>query len=108
VAVLQAVVALIVALGTALSARQAGSIEAVAAALGALIVAVSVHPFQVPALTGLLTAAGTVLIAFGVHRVSIETVSAVNLVITAVIAGYVRTQVAPVAPVAAVSTAPHP
>lgn len=106
VAVLQAVVALVVALGTALTAQQAGSIEAGAAALGALIVAISVHPFQVPALTGLLTAAGTVLIAFGVHHVSIETVSAVNLVITAVIAGYVRTQVSPVAPVAPASTGP--
>ena len=100
VAVLQAVVALTIALGTALSAKPAGGIEAGAAALGALIVAVSVHPFQVPALTGLLTAAGTVLVAFGVHHVSVEAVSTVNVAVAAVIAAYFRTQVTPVAPAA--------
>jgi hypothetical protein len=106
VAVLQAVVALIVALGTALSAKQAGSIEAVAAALGALIVAASVHPFQVPALTGLLTAAGTVLVAFGVKHVSIAEVSMVNVAVTAILAAFVRTQVTPVAHLVPVATGP--
>ena len=101
-AVLQSAVALVVAIGTALTARQAGAIEAGAAALGALIVALSVHPFQVPALTGLLTAAGTVLVAFSVHHVSIAEVSMVNVGVTAILAAYVRTQVRPVAPVTAV------
>jgi hypothetical protein len=106
VSVLQAAVALIIALGTALSAQKAGAFEAGAAALGALIVALSVHPFQVPALTGLLTAAGTVLIAFGVHHVSVETVSAVNLAVTVALAAFVRTQVTPVAHLAPVATGP--
>src|ERR1019366_8908382 len=100
VAVLQAVVALTIDLGTALSAKPAGGIEAGAVALRARTGAGRVIHFQVPALTGLLTAGGTVLDAFGVHHVSVEAVSTVNVAVAAVIAAYGRTQVTPVAPAA--------
>jgi hypothetical protein len=107
VAVLQAAVAMVVALKFNLTAGQTGAIEAVAAALGALIVALSVRPFAVPTLTGLITAGGTLLAAFGVHHATSGSVSTFNLAVAAVLALGTSLRVTPVvnAPPSAV---PHP
>lgn len=97
VAILQAAGALIVALGLSLTAKQTGAIEAAIAAAGALVVAASVRPFQVPALLGLLTAAGTVLVAFGIHHITSGQVSAFSATLAVIVAGIVRAQVIPAA-----------
>lgn len=93
--VAQAAIALVVALGFHLTAGQAGSVEAAAAALGALIVALTVKPFQVPALTGALTAIGTLLVAFGLHAVTPGLVSSFNAALVAILALILRQHVTP-------------
>jgi hypothetical protein len=95
--VVQSAVALVVALGFSLTAGQSGAIEAAAAALGALIMALSVRPFQVPALTGALTAIGTLLVAYGVHGVTPGLVSSFNAALVAILAIVLRGHVTPVA-----------
>jgi hypothetical protein len=100
--VVQAALACVVALGLHLTAGQTGAIEGAAAAVAALLTALAVRPFQVAALTGVLTALGTVLVAFGVHGASSSVVSAVNLMLAAVLAalthGNVTPSAAPAAP----------
>jgi hypothetical protein len=95
--VVQAAIALVVALGFHLTAGQSGAIEAATAGLAALIMALSVRPFQVPALTGALTAIGTLLVAFGVHGVQPNLVSSFNAALVAVLAIVLRGHVTPVA-----------
>ena len=92
----QSVLALIVAVGFHLTARQAGSIEAAFAALVTLYVAFSVRPFPVAAVTGAMTTVGTLLIAFGVPHVSSGLVSTVNAVLASVLALVLRGHVTPV------------
>jgi hypothetical protein len=101
---IQAVLALVVALGFHLSAGVTGAIEAVAAAVLALIVAASVDKVTPVLYTGLLTAAGTLLMAFGVPHVSSGLVSAVNAVVAIVLASLLREKVSP----AAAKVAAHP
>jgi hypothetical protein len=94
--VVQAAIALVIALGFRLTPGESGAIEAAAAALAALIAGLAVRPFQVPLLTGAFTAIGTLLIAFGVHGVSAGTVSSANAVLVAVLAMILRAHVTPV------------
>jgi hypothetical protein len=91
----QAVLALIIAVGVHLSPAVTGGIEAVAAALLALIIAASVDKVTPALWTGLVTALGTLLIAFGVHHVSAGEVSAVNAVLAIVLASLLREKVTP-------------
>jgi hypothetical protein len=95
--VVQDAIALVIALGFTLTAGQSGAIEAAAAGLGALIMALSVRPFQVPVLTGALTAIGTLLVAYGVHGVSPGMVSSFNAALVAILAIVLRGHVTPVA-----------
>jgi hypothetical protein len=97
----QAVLALVVALGFTLRPGVTGAIEAAAAALGALIAAAAVDKATPVLYTGLLTAVGTLLIAFGVHGVSSGLVSAVNAVLAIVLASLLREKVTPKAALAA-------
>jgi hypothetical protein len=105
--VIQAAIALVVALGFSLTAGQSGAIEAAAAAVAALITALSVRPFQVPALTGALTAVGTLLVAFGVPHVQPSLVSSFNAALVAILAIVLRGHVTPVASLPK-PTAPEP
>lgn len=91
----QAVLALVVALGFSLSAGTTGAIEAVAAALLALLAATAVDKVTPVLFTGLLTAVGTLLIAFGVPHVTSGVVSAVNAVLAIVLASLLREKVTP-------------
>jgi len=93
----QAVLALVIAVGVHLSAAVTGGIEAVAAALLALIIAASVDKVTPALWTGLVTALGTLLIAFGVHHVSAGEVSAVNAVLVIILASLLREKVTPLA-----------
>jgi hypothetical protein len=93
----QAVLALIIAVGVHLSPRVTGGIEAVAAALLALITAASVDKVTPALWTGLVTALSTLLVAFGVHHVNAGDVSAVNVVLAIVLASLLREKVTPLA-----------
>ncbi len=93
----QAVLALVVALGFHLSVGVTGSIEAVAAALLALLAASAVDKATPVLFTGLLTAVGTLVIAFGVPHVTSGLVSAVNAVVAIVMASLLREKVTPTA-----------
>jgi hypothetical protein len=73
----QAALALVVALGFHLTAVQAGSIEAAAAAVLALVVAPHVRETVVPLAIGALTAIGALLVAFGTPHVTGKEVAAV-------------------------------
>lgn len=73
----QAALALAVALGFHLTAVQAGSIEAAAAAVLALLTAPMVKPFPVPLFTGALTAIGALLVAFRAPHVTSGEVSSI-------------------------------
>jgi hypothetical protein len=81
----QAVVALTVASGLHLTARQAGALEAATTAILGAVVAWNVRPLQVPALTGATAAVVTLLAAFGVPHTDAGTVSAVNATLVAVL-----------------------
>ena len=96
-AVVQAALSLIAATGLTLTAGQSGAILAVTTALLALITAAATRPFQVSALTGLLTAAFTLAIAFGVTGITPGFVAAANGAIVAIAALLVRVHVTPVA-----------
>ena len=93
----QAVLALVVALGFHLSAGVTGGIEAVAAAILALLAASAVDKFTPVLFTGLLTSVGTLVIAFGVPHVNSGEVSAANAVVTIILASLLREKVSPVA-----------
>jgi ribose/xylose/arabinose/galactoside ABC-type transport system permease subunit len=75
-AFVQAALAMVVAFGFHLSARQTGSIEAAAAAVLALLVAPHVKEVVVPLAIGALTAMGALLVAFKLPHVSSAEVSA--------------------------------
>jgi len=98
VAVVQTLIALLVQFGFTLTPAETGGILAATAAALGLIAAIATRPFVPAAATGLLTALGTVLVAFGVPHVSSGMVSGLNALILAVFAlAAVRPQVTPVA-----------
>lgn len=92
-AVVQAALALVVALGFHLTAVQTGSIEAAAAAVLALLAAPHVLPAVVPLFLGALTAIGALLVAFRVPHVTAGEVSAVVALVAAVLGGIGHTAV---------------
>jgi len=81
----QAALALVVALGFHLTATQTGSIEAVAAAVLALLVAPHVEETVVPLFIGALTAIGALLVAFRVPHVTSGEVAAVVAALAALL-----------------------
>lgn len=95
--VIQSALALAVALGLHLTVVQTGSIEAAAAAVLAVVTAAAVRPFEVSLLGGVLTALGTLLVAFRVPHVTPGLVSTAFGLFSAVIAGFVHTNVSPAA-----------
>ena len=98
VAVVQTLIALLVQFGFTLTPAETGGILAATSAALGLIAAIATRPFVPAAATGLLTALGTVLVAFGVPHVSSGMVSGLNALILAVFAlAAVRPQVTPVA-----------
>ena len=95
VGLVQTALALLVSTGLHLTAAQAGSIEAAAAAALGLVVAASTRPFQVAALTGLISALGTLVTTFGLHHVTPGQVSAVNAFVVAILALILRSHLTP-------------
>ena len=94
----QAVLALIAGTGLNLTAAQSGAVLAATTAVLALIAAAATRPFQVSALTGVVTVAGTLAVAFGVKNADPGLVASVNGVIVAAFAFFgIRPQVTPVA-----------
>jgi hypothetical protein len=93
----QAALALVVALGFHLSAGVTGGLEAVAAAVLALITAAVVSKTTPVLYTGLLTAVGTLIMAFGVPHVTGGLVSAVNALLVIVLSSLLREKVSPIA-----------
>lgn len=92
----QAVLALIIATGlTSLTAGQAGVIEAAVSAGAGLVVALMVHEFSVPVLTGFVSAVVTALVAFGVPHVTPQLTSLVSAVIVALAGFFVHSQATP-------------
>jgi uncharacterized membrane protein len=89
----QGIVALIVT-RCHLTGPEAAAIEAAAAALFAAVVAVLTRPLRVAPLTALITAAGTLLAAFGVHG-SAGDVSLANAVLAALMLAYTSLRVTP-------------
>jgi hypothetical protein len=81
--VVQAALALVVALGFHLTAVQTGSIEAAAAAILALLVAPHVKEAVVPVAIGALTAIGALLVAFKTPHITAGEVSAVVALVAA-------------------------
>lgn len=95
-AAVQAAITLAAQFGLTLTAAETGGLLAGTSALLALITAAMTHPFKLAALTGFVTTAGTVLIAFSVPHVAPGEVSAVNMAIVAAFAFFgVRPQVTP-------------
>jgi hypothetical protein len=94
--------------GWHLTAGQTGALEAIAAGIGAVIVAASTRPVPVPILTGGLTAILTCLVAFGVRGVTPAVVSEVNAAAVAVLAIVLRTHQTPIAPAPAPTPPPRP
>lgn len=78
----QAAMGLVVSLGFALSARETGAIEGAVTAGLSLLVAIYTRPFRYATVTGFVSAAGTVLIAFRVPHITPGAVSAFNTVVT--------------------------
>lgn len=102
VAVVQTLLALIVQFGFTLTPAETGGILAATAAALGLIAAIATRPFAPAAVTGLLTALGTVLVAFGVPHVTSGMVSGLNALILALFAlTAVRPQVTPLAKIRA-------
>ena len=97
-AVIQAALAFGVALGLHLTVAQTGAAEAVAAAVLAVVTAAAVRPFEVSVLGGVLTALGTLLVAFRVPHVTPGLVSTAYALFSALIAGFVHGNVSPSAP----------
>lgn len=96
--VVQSAIALAISLGLHLTAVQTGSIEAAAAAVLAVVTAAAVRPFEVSVLGGILTAIGTLLIAFRVPHVTPGLISSAFALFSALIAGFVHTNVSPASP----------
>jgi hypothetical protein len=105
--VVQAVLALLAGTVLALTAAETGAVLAVTTALLALVAAIATRPFQVAALTGLVTAVVTLLIAFGVPHVSPGIVATLNAAIVAVFALILRLHVTPLATLHAQAKAPQ-
>ena len=89
----QAVVALVFAFGINLSAEVTGVIEGGAAAALGLLTATVVEKVSPILYTGLLTAAGTLVVAFGVPNVSSGAVTAVYALLAIVMASLLREKV---------------
>jgi hypothetical protein len=87
-ATVQAAIALAIALGWHLTPVQTGAIEAAAAAVLAVLVAVSVRPFPVPLFTGALLAIGTLLVSFKAPHVTSGEVSSVVAFLAALLGGF--------------------
>lgn len=95
-AAVQAAITLAAQFGLTLTAAETGGLLAATSALLALVTAAMTHPFKLAALTGFVTATGTVLLAFGIPHVAPGAVSALNMVIVAAFAFLgVRPQVTP-------------
>lgn len=92
-ATVQAALALVVALGFHLTAVQAGSIAAAAAAVLALLTVPHIRPWPVPLFTGALTAIGTLLVAFRAPHVTSGEVSAFVALIASLLGGIGHTAV---------------
>jgi hypothetical protein len=90
VAVVQTAVALIVTLGFRLTTAEAAGIVAFTAALLAAIPAVLARPVGISAITGLVTAGVTLLIAFGVPGIHPGVVASLNAAIVAVLSLVLR------------------
>jgi hypothetical protein len=84
--VAQAAVAAGVSVGLTLTAVQTGAAEGAAAAVFGFIVACYTRPFRTGAVTALVSALGTVLLAWKVPHVSAGLVSVVNVVLTGLLA----------------------
>lgn len=97
VGVVQAVLALLAGTVLTLTAGQTGAVLSVTTAALALVAAIATRPFQVAALTGLVTAVVTLLITFGVPHVQAGTVATLNAAIVAVFALVLRLHVTPLA-----------
>lgn len=109
VAVVQTVIGVIVSLGFGLSADATAAILAFTTALLAFIPAVLARPVQVSALTGLVSAGVTLLLAFGVHGIQPGLVSSLNAAIVALMAIVLRGHLTPVASIVRpVPTQPSP
>lgn len=98
VGAVQAILALVAGAGLNLTAAQSGGLLAATTAVLTLIAAIATRPFQVSALTGVVTVAGTLAVAFGLKNVDPGLVASVNGVIVAAFAFFgIRPQVTPVA-----------
>lgn len=84
-ATVQAALAFVVALGFHLTPVQTGSVEAVAAALLALLTAPQVNHPPVPVVVGLVTALGGLLVAFRLPHVTSSEVSAFVLFLSSLL-----------------------
>jgi len=90
---LQTILALITTLGLGLSTDWTGGILTLAAAVLSAIPGLLARPVQVSAITGLVAAAVTALIAFGVPGIPPGLVAALNAAIVAVMAIILRSHV---------------
>jgi len=93
---LQTALALVVSLGLGLSTDWTGGILALASAVLASIPGFLARPVKVSAITGLVTAAVTAMITFGVH-VQPGLAATVNAAIVAIMAIILRQHLTPVA-----------
>ena len=92
----QAVLAVLAASGLHFTTDQSGAILGATTAVLGLITAASTRPFAVASLTGLLTALGTLALAYGAHMPG-GAVASVNALVVAFAALIVRGHVSPVA-----------
>lgn len=99
------VVKLSTAFGLDLSDRQQAVINAAAAAVAGLLVAISVHDGVGAAVIGLVQAGLALAVGFGLHWTPEQQATALSLA-SAVIAMWTRTQVTAKVPAAAVKPAP--
>lgn len=93
----QTLLAFAVGTGWHLTTAEGAGIIAATTAILALVAAVATRPFQVPALTGAVTAVVTLLVAFGVPHIQLGDVATLNAVIVAVMALVLRLHTTPVA-----------
>jgi hypothetical protein len=108
-AAVQTLITLGVQFGLSPSAAVTGAILAATTAALALLAAVRTRPFHLAALTGFVTAIGTLLLAFGVPHIAPGLVSSVNMVIVAAFAfAAVRPQVTPLPHLVKPGPAPVP
>jgi hypothetical protein len=81
----QAALAATVSLGYALTAAQTGAVEGAVTAVLGFTVAAYTRPFRTGAATALVSAVGTVLLAWKVPHISSGLVSTVNVLVTGVL-----------------------